>query len=101
MGLMSFGNSAGMQVSICYCMDSYKECSAEAMVTVMLIRNSMSFAVGYGITPWVMDLGLRDAFVVASCVAAAQCLTFLLFVRYGKGLRMRTAQMYEQFADEL
>jgi high-affinity Fe2+/Pb2+ permease len=88
-----------MQVSICYCIDSYKECSPEAMVTVMLIRNSMSFAAGYGITPWVMDLGLRDTFVIASCVAVAQCLTFVLFLRYGKQLRVRTAQIYGQLAD--
>jgi len=97
MGLMSFGNSAGMQVAICYCMESYRERSAETMVAVMLIRNSMSFAAGYGITPWVRNMGLKDAFTLASCVAGAQCLTFLLFVRHGKDFRMKSARFYKQY----
>lgn len=99
MGLMSFGNSAGMQVSMCYCMESYRERSAETMVAVMLIRNTMSFAAGYGITPWLRNMGLRDAFTIASCVAGIQCLTFLLFVRYGKDFRTKSAKLYKQYTD--
>ena len=48
MGLIGFINTVGLQLSINYCIDSYRELSGEAMVTVILIRNTMSFAIGYG-----------------------------------------------------
>ena len=48
MGVLGFTNSLGIQVSISYCIESYRELSSEAIVTVTLIRNVMSFAIGYG-----------------------------------------------------
>lgn len=48
MGVIAFTNSLGLQLSVSYCIDSYRELSGEAIVTVILIRNSMSFAIGYG-----------------------------------------------------
>ena len=48
MGVIGFTNTVGLQLSISYCIDSYQELSGEAMVTVILIRNTMSFAIGYG-----------------------------------------------------
>ena len=48
MGVIGFTNSVGLQLSISYCIDSYRELSGEAIVTVILIRNTMSFAIGYG-----------------------------------------------------
>ncbi|MCJ1237189.1 hypothetical protein MMC14_005174 [Varicellaria rhodocarpa] len=41
-------NTIGLQVSVSYCIDSYRDLSAEAMVTVIVVRNTMSFAIGYG-----------------------------------------------------
>lgn len=48
MGVIAFTNTLGIQISVSYCIDSYRELSGEAMVTVILIRNTMSFAIGYG-----------------------------------------------------
>lgn len=48
MGIIGFTNTVGLQLSVSYCIDSYRELSGEAIVTVILIRNTMSFAVGYG-----------------------------------------------------
>lgn len=48
MGWMSFGIMAGLQIPIAYMIDSYRSLSGEAMVTMILIRNSMGFAMGYG-----------------------------------------------------
>jgi hypothetical protein len=46
-----------LQISVAYCIDSYRELGGEAIVTVILVRNTMSFAIGYGVTPWVTNLG--------------------------------------------
>ena len=48
MGMIGFTNTLGVQISASYCIDSYRELSGEAIVTVILIRNTMSFAIGYG-----------------------------------------------------
>lgn len=48
MGVIGFTNTVGVQLSVSYCIDSYRELSGEAIVTVIIIRNTMSFAIGYG-----------------------------------------------------
>lgn len=47
MGFIGFTTTIGAVVSINYCIDSYRELSGEAIVTVIIIRNTMSFAIGY------------------------------------------------------
>lgn len=47
-GFLGFTTSAAVQISVSYCIDSYPELSGEALVTVILIRNTMSFAINYG-----------------------------------------------------
>ncbi|KAI4098832.1 MAG: hypothetical protein L6R37_006286 [Teloschistes peruensis] len=101
MGTLGFTSGLGLQLSISYCIDSYRELSGEAVVTVILIRNTMSFAIGYGITPWVTNLGLQNAFVVAAMAGLVQTLCFLVFVRYGRHLRRATADKYRDYAAEM
>lgn len=48
MGLLASSITIGCQLPISYCIDSYKDLGADAIVTVILIRNTMSFAVSYG-----------------------------------------------------
>ena len=45
---LSFANTCGVTLSCNYMIDSYKELSGEAITTVILIRNTMSFAISYG-----------------------------------------------------
>lgn len=95
MGVIAFTNSLGLQLSVSYYIDSYRELSGEAISIVILFRNSMSFAIGdesvslsdgdpptersqliaiSSITPWVTSLGLQNTFVVAAMVGLAQAL---------------------------
>ncbi|MCJ1256428.1 hypothetical protein MMC24_004249 [Lignoscripta atroalba] len=101
MGIIAATNTIGVQVSISYCIDSYRDLSGEAMVTVILVRNTMSFAVGYGLTPWITDMGLQNAFVVAAFVGLAQVLTFLIFVKYGKRMRKASVGRYWRYVHEM
>ena len=48
MGVYAFGIAIAASLSISYAIDSYKDLGPDAIVTVMLIRNTMSFAVSYG-----------------------------------------------------
>ena len=84
--------------------------SGDALTSVILIRNTMSFAIGYGITPWLTNMGkavsdlhigsrLRDAgtqncFISAAFIGLAASLAFLLMVKWGKSLRERKRLEY-------
>ncbi|KAL8660849.1 MAG: hypothetical protein Q9202_006132 [Teloschistes flavicans] len=101
MGTLGFTSGLGLQLSLSYCIDSYRELSGEAVVTVILVRNTMSFAIGYGLTPWVTKLGLQNAFIVAAAAGLAQTLCFLVFVRYGRRLRSATEDRYRNYKAEM
>lgn len=100
MGVIAASNAIGVQLSVSYCIDSYKDLSGEAMVTVIIIRNTMSFAMGYGITPWVTNMGYQNAFIVAAFAGLAQVLTFLIVVKYGKVWRDKTKRLYYKYVKE-
>ena len=100
MGIIAASNAIGVQLSVSYCIDSYKDLSGEAMVTVIIIRNTMSFAMGYGITPWVTNMGYQNAFIVAAFAGLAQVLTFLAVVKWGKSWREMTKGRYYKYAKE-
>lgn len=100
MGAIDASNAAAIQLSISYCIHSHKDLSGEAMVTVILIRNTMSFAVGYGITPWVVDMGYQNAFILAAFAGLAQVMTFLVVVKWGKSWRIRTKDRYFKYVRE-
>lgn len=100
MGVLACSNSIGIQLSVSYCIDSYKDLSGEAMVTVIIIRNTMSFAIGYGITPWVTNMGYQNAFILAAFAGLAQVCTFFAVVKWGKSWRVKTKGRYYKFVKE-
>ncbi len=53
------------------------------------------------ITPWVTNLGLQDAFVVAAMAGLAQALTFLLMIKYGYRLRKASVGRYRAYAEQM
>lgn len=48
MCILAFTNACGIALSVNYFIDSYRELSGIAMASVILVRNTMSFAIGYG-----------------------------------------------------
>jgi hypothetical protein len=60
----------------------------------------MSFAMGYGITPWITDMGYQNAFIVAAFAGLAQVLTFLAVIKWGKGWRDMTKGRYYKYVKE-
>ena len=99
MGILTFTNSVGLQTSTIH---SYRAISGEALARVILVRNTMSFAVGYGVTPWVERIGLRAAFGLATAVGVVQVAKFffVVVVRWGKGWRGRSRERYWGFGRE-
>lgn len=100
MFFIAASNSIGIQLSVSYCIDSYKDLSGEAMITVIIIRNTMSFAIGYGVTPWVTNMGYQNAFILAAFAGLAQVCTFFAVVRWGKGWRANSRAKYYGYVEE-
>lgn len=65
MGTTAFTNTCGITLSVNYVVDSYRDISGDSVTGIILIRNTMSFAIGYGITPWLNNLGTQNCFVGA------------------------------------
>ncbi|GAB7356972.1 hypothetical protein MBLNU459_g7810t1 [Dothideomycetes sp. NU459] len=101
MAIIALTNTIGLQLSVSYALDSYKDLGGEAMVTVILVRNTMSFAIGYGVTPWVSGMGLQNAFIVAAFAGMAQCSTVFAMVKWGKGLRRKSAGRYAKYVQQM
>ncbi|KAL6864634.1 major facilitator superfamily domain-containing protein [Trichoderma novae-zelandiae] len=89
-------NTAGITLSIAYLIDSYREVSADGLASCIIIRNTMSFAINYGITPWLDGLGLQNCFISVAFVALAICSIFLPVIWFGKGLRNLKSENYWQ-----
>ncbi|KAJ9234030.1 hypothetical protein DTO207G8_4075 [Paecilomyces variotii] len=91
---LAFCNTCGITLSVNYLVDSYRELSGDAMVTVILVRNTMSFAIGYGITPWVENLGYQNCFISAAFIGMACAAVFLVMIKWGKTFRERSRERY-------
>lgn len=48
MALLAFSVTMGVSLSVNYMIDSYHDISGDAIVTVIIVRNTMSFAISYG-----------------------------------------------------
>lgn len=101
MCIIAMTNTFGVQISISYAIDSYRALSGEAMITVIIVRNTMSFAIGYGITPWVTDMGLQNCFITAAFVGLAQVCTIFVMMKYGKQLRKSSIPRYGKYVEEM
>ncbi|KAL4904498.1 hypothetical protein BDW74DRAFT_178604 [Aspergillus multicolor] len=101
MGALAAAMTAGCGLPISYCIDCYKDLGADAIVTVILIRNTMSFAVSYGITPWVENIGYQNAFLIAAFAGLAQTSVFFIFVKWGRQLRKASVGRYWKYVQQV
>ncbi|KAK5988238.1 putative MFS-type transporter [Cladobotryum mycophilum] len=89
-------NAAGVTLSVAYLIDSYRDVSGDGIATCIIIRNTMSFAIGYGITPWLDNLGLQNCFISVAFVGLAICCVYIPMVLFGKRLRNLKRESYWQ-----
>ncbi|KXJ87153.1 major facilitator superfamily domain-containing protein [Microdochium bolleyi] len=100
MGCLAAATTIGLTLSVNYLIDCYHDISGDALVTVIIIRNTMSFAVSYGITPWLTQLGYQNCFISAAFVSLAATSVYLVVIKFGKRLRIRSASKYFELVQE-
>ncbi|KAH7884843.1 major facilitator superfamily domain-containing protein [Phlebopus sp. FC_14] len=94
MGMISCATGVGSALSIGYAIDAYRELSGEVMMAVILVRNTLSFVIGYGITPWLHNMGYQNTFVSAAFVGLAITMTFFVVIKWGKAWRVSSGKRY-------
>ncbi|KAJ5413724.1 hypothetical protein N7509_000351 [Penicillium cosmopolitanum] len=100
MCMLAFTTTCGITLSVNYLVDSYRELSGIAIASVILVRNTMSFAIGYGITPWINNLGYQNCFISAAFAGMACAAVFLVMIKFGKSCRIRSRGTYWKIVQE-
>ncbi|KAK8017864.1 MFS transporter [Apiospora rasikravindrae] len=96
MGALAYASTTGVTLSVSYLVDTYRDISGDALTTCILIRNTMSFAIGYGITPWLQNLGLQNCFISIAFIGLFICCAFLIMINWGKMFREKKRVQYWQ-----
>jgi MFS family permease len=84
----------GSAISINYIVDSYREISGDALVTMICIRNSMGFGFGYGVTPWIQASGVQNTYIAIAFIGMLFWGLSFLFIAIGRKSRQSTAKAY-------
>ena len=100
LGFLAFQNACGASIAVTYLVDSYREMSGDALTALIIVRNLMSFAVSYGINPWIEGMGTREAFGLAAGIGFVASLAWVIMVVFGKSLRQGSAKRYWKLVRE-
>lgn len=98
--LLTLSNTATVPLSINYTVDTYHDMASMAMTVIVIIRNTMYFAVSYGIQHWIDGMGLQNAYISCAFIGMAATAVFLPMIRYGKAARRRKAAAYRAMVDK-
>ncbi|KAH9427273.1 hypothetical protein MCOR02_012179 [Pyricularia oryzae] len=77
-----------------YAMSSYPELSSQLVTTCVLIRNTLSFAINYGITPWLNHNGYLAVYCIVGAIGLLWNASCFVMIRYGRRIREWTAPRY-------
>lgn len=91
---LAMSNSLCVSAALNYAISSYRELSGGMVVTCVLIRNTLSFAINYAITPWLDAMGYRDTYITVAVIGFVWNASLFGMVRWGRKMREMTAERY-------
>ncbi|KAF4984914.1 hypothetical protein FDECE_16980 [Fusarium decemcellulare] len=77
-----------------YAIGSYTELSGDIVTTCVLIRNTMSFATNYGVTPWLNASSYMVVYCTVAGIGFVWNASLFVMTRYGRDMRQWTAKRY-------
>lgn len=98
--ILAISTTLCLSTAIQYATSSYRDLSDELIPTIVLIRNTWSFAINYGITPWIDAEGRRNTFITVAMLALVCNATMFGMIRYGRQLREHSAARYWRYVKE-
>lgn len=97
LGILVFSVVTGGSIALAYNVDCFKDISGESTTAVIIVRNTMGFAVSYGITPWYTNMGVQNCFITAGILSLVCTSSFVLMLWKGKALRRHSAPTYWEY----
>ncbi|RDW69776.1 hypothetical protein BP6252_08796 [Coleophoma cylindrospora] len=98
--VLAISSTLCLSTAIQYATSTYRDLGGELITTIILIRNTLSFAINYGITPWINAQGRRDTFITVAAIALVCNGTMFIFIKYGKKMRERSAPLYWKYVEQ-
>ncbi|KAF5610096.1 major Facilitator Superfamily [Fusarium subglutinans] len=92
--VLTFSCVTGGSIALSYNVDCFKDISGDTTTSIIIIRNTLGFAISYGITPWYVNMGLQNCFIMAGFLSLGCTSTFLFMIWKGKSLRRHAAPRY-------
>lgn len=92
--LLAMSNGLCVSAALNYAISSYRELSGGMVVTCVLIRNTLSFAINYAIDPWLDAMGYRNTYISVAVIGFVWNASLFPMVKWGRKLREATATRY-------
>ncbi|GJD05178.1 major facilitator superfamily transporter [Colletotrichum higginsianum] len=91
---LAINNALAVSGSLGYAIASYPQLSGDMITTCVIIRNTMSFAINYGITPWLNQMGYRDTYIIVAAIGFVWNASIFVVTKYGRSIREKSAARY-------
>lgn len=95
--LLAVSSTLCLSTAIQYATSTYRDLGEELITTIILIRNTLSFAINYGITPWIAAQGRRDCFITVAMISLVCNGSMFVFIFYGRQIRANSAARYWKY----
>lgn len=99
LGMLTFGCVGSGALAVAYNVDCGREIGGETMAAVVVVRNTIGFAINYAVTPWYTNMGLQNCFVTAAMVSVACTVTVGPVLVWGKQVRRWSAARYWRYVE--
>lgn len=83
-----------VSAALTYAISSYPELSGQMVTTCVLIRNTLSFAINFGITPWLEASNYLTVYCILAGIGFVWNASLFVMTRYGRKIREMTAKSY-------
>lgn len=101
LGILGFCMVNSAVVPYTYAIDAAGGIGSDCIVSIILMRNTVGFAISFGISPWTSGLGLQNAFIsVAFIFGFLFWITTIPMLLWGKASRARSAKTYYNWVAE-
>ncbi|KAH0371838.1 major facilitator superfamily transporter, partial [Aureobasidium melanogenum] len=98
--ILAISSTLCLSTAIQYATSAYRDLSGELITTIILIRNTLSFAINYGINPWLDAMGTRNTFITAAMIALVLNSTMFIVIPFGRRLREHSARRYWTYVEQ-
>ncbi|CAD0096696.1 unnamed protein product [Aureobasidium mustum] len=98
--ILAISSTLCLSTAIQYATSAYRDLSGELITTIILIRNTLSFAINYGINPWIDGMGTQNTFITAAMIAFVLNSTMFVVIAFGRRLREHSARRYWTYVEK-